>query len=428
MAALGVPRACKAVGVRAHDDDGAELNADYSVEPDGLYLSLVLESGGGQSRDGLRPRNDQYVPALTLLLRRLADRDAVLLGAMVASARLARLSEDERTVKHGPVELADVQDFDQLRLELTTPQGRIGLADRNAKPGNNRKRLQLRLEVPGYAAGDAGRLEADLAFPARLAAQLPAAGELLRSLIGQEIRTVTGRPNMVLAVNTGAALVHTSQSPDGQMVAVTEVQEGLDKLAQQGTVGLNPGELGHRSSFIGAVLATLPGTQITLNPARITLGAPPVEKAGSDPAFAVLDGTAAVKVRKEQAVLRGLLAGGRDLAACALCGQEYPMQFLVAAHVKKRSLCSDEERRDLQHVAMLACVFGCDALYETGWITVGQDGRVQTIPPTSAPGGRIGQHLQALQGRQCTAHNQSSETYFAWHRTTIFRGDILDLR
>jgi hypothetical protein len=120
---------------------------------------------------------------LILLLRRLADRDAVLLGAMVASARLARLSEDERTVKHGPVELANVQDFDQLRLELTVPQGRIGLADGNAKPGNNRKRLQLRLEVPGYAAGDAGRLEADLAFPARLAAQLPAAGELLHFLL-----------------------------------------------------------------------------------------------------------------------------------------------------------------------------------------------------------------------------------------------------
>jgi hypothetical protein len=412
------------MGVRAHDDDGAELNADYSVQPDGLYLSLILESGGGRSRDGLHSRNHQYVPALTLLLRRLADRNAVLLGAMVASAPLARRSEEERTVKHGPVELAGVQDFDQLRLELTTPQGRIGLADPNAKPGNNRKRLQLRIEVPGYAADDAARLESDLAFPARLTGRLPAAGELLRSLIGQEIYTVTGHPNMVLAVNSGAALVRTSQSPDGQMVTMAEVQDGLDKLGQQGTVGINTGELGHRSSFIGAVLATLPGTQITLNPARITLGVPPVEEVGSDPAFAVLDGTAAAKVRKEQATLRSLLAGGRDLAACALCGQEYPMQFLVAAHVKKRSLCSDEERRDLQHVAMLACVFGCDTLYESGWITVGQDGRVQTIPPTSTPGGRIGQHLQALQGRQCTAHNLSSETYFAWHRTIIFRGDI----
>ena len=35
------------------------------------------------------------------------------------------------------------------------------------------------------------------------------------------------------------------------------------------------------------------------------------------------------------------------------------MGFLVAAHVKKRFLCSDDERRDLRHVAVLACTFGC---------------------------------------------------------------------
>lgn len=168
---------------------------------------------------------------------------------------------------------------------------------------------------------------------------------------------------MVLALDSGAARVRTSQSPDGQTVTVTEVQDGLDKLKRHGAVSLDPGELGQCSSFVGAVLATLPGTQVSPDPARITLGAPAAGEAASDPAFAVLDGTAAVKVRKEQAALRSLLAGGRDLAACALCGQEYPMQFLVAAHVKKRSLCSDEERRDLRHVAMLACVFGCDALY-----------------------------------------------------------------
>lgn len=417
---------CKAVGVRAHDDNGAELNANYAVQPDGPYLSLILNSGGGQSPDGPRPRNEQYVEALTLLLRRLADRNAVLLAAMVASAPLARLPEEDRTVTNGPLELASVQNFDQLRLELTTPQGRIGLAHGKKKPGNNRKRLQLRLEVPGYAAGDADRLQADLAVPTRLNGRLPAAGELLRSLIGQEIRTVTGRLNMVVAVNSDVVMVRTSPSPDGRKVAVTEVQDGLDKLDQQGTVGINPDELGHRSSFIGAVLATLPGTQITLNPARITLSTPAAEEGNSDPAFAVLDGTAAVKVRKEQAALRSLLAGGRDRATCALCGQEYPMQFLVAAHVKKRSLCSDKERRDLRHVAMLACVFGCDALYEAGWITVGCDGRIHTIPPTIASGGRIEQHLHALQGQQCTAHDLSSETYFAWHRTTIFRSDIPD--
>ncbi len=90
------------------------------------------------------------------------------------------------------------------------------------------------------------------------------------------------------------------------------------------------------------------------------------------------DSTASVKVRREQARLRALLAGGRAHAACALCGHVYPMEFLVAAHIKKRSLSSDDEHRDLQHVAMLACTFGCDSLYESGgspWTKPGSYGR-----------------------------------------------------
>lgn len=38
------------------------------------------------------------------------------------------------------------------------------------------------------------------------------------------------------------------------------------------------------------------------------------------------------------------------------------MGFLIAAYIKKRPICSDNERRDLSHVAMLACTLGCDAV------------------------------------------------------------------
>jgi hypothetical protein len=66
--------------VRACYDDGVELNAEFSVEADRLYLSVVLESAGGKTISSARPRNDQYVPALTLLLQRLGDRRAVLVS------------------------------------------------------------------------------------------------------------------------------------------------------------------------------------------------------------------------------------------------------------------------------------------------------------------------------------------------------------
>jgi len=50
---------------------------------------LVLESAGSRTAGSERPRNDQYVPTLTLLLRRLGDRRAVLMSALVASARVS---------------------------------------------------------------------------------------------------------------------------------------------------------------------------------------------------------------------------------------------------------------------------------------------------------------------------------------------------
>lgn len=98
------------------------------------------------------------------------------------------------------------------------------------------------------------------------------------------------------------------------------------------------------------------------------------------------------------------------------------MEFLVAAHVKKRSECTDEERRDLHHVAMLACTFGCDALYESGWITVDQHGRIRASSPSEAPEGTFKQRLLQLEGRSCTAHTPASEPYFAWHRSRTLLG------
>jgi hypothetical protein len=129
---------CDPMVVRVRDDDGAELNGEYAVETDNRYLNLMLESAEGRT-DRQRSRNDQYVPALTVLLSRLRDRHAVLLAALVASARLSELPEGDRMLVPGPKDLADVADIGQLRLDITRPQGRIGLPADATKEGNNRK-------------------------------------------------------------------------------------------------------------------------------------------------------------------------------------------------------------------------------------------------------------------------------------------------
>lgn len=413
--------------MRLRDAHGVELNADFGVEVDEGYLSLVLESAGGRTAGADRPRNDQYVPALRLLLERLRDRQAVLLSALVASARVSGLSVDERTLVKGPLKLSGVADVEQLRLEITSAQGRVGLRPGARKEGNNRKRLRLRLDVPGYRLDDAAQLAADLVGPRTdpvdlLAAsrELPKAKELLDALTGVEIQTATGRPNTVLEVRSDVALVRTERSPDGQPVEASEVQKGLDKLAERGSVQVTVRELGHRSAFVGAVLATLPGAQFAGSPAEVVLREPTGDEVISDLHFGELDAVTSVKVRTEQRKLRKLLARGAASAECALCGDRYPITFLIAAHIKKRAVCADQERRDLPHVAMLACSFGCDTLYESGWVTVNQHGVVQTRPADELPEGHLRSRLLHLQGRQCIAHSTNSEPYFAWHRTSMF--------
>ncbi|MGW5718902.1 hypothetical protein ACWEVP_22210 [Amycolatopsis sp. NPDC003865] len=405
------------------DDDGKKLNAQYRVEVDAGVLSVVLESAGGRTAGDSRPRNSDYVPALTLLLSRLRDRRAVLLSAILAPQRPSELSEDQRTLLRGPLDLARIADIERLRLDITSPQGRIGRPEGVVREGNNRKRIRIRLEVPGYGIGDAADLAADLADGPAATPVLPSAEDLLRDLLGTEIRTVaTGQPNTVLDVRDGVATVRTGRSPGGSPVDVSDVQEGLDLLAAKGSVTVSVAELGHRSSFVGAVLARLPVVRTTAKPPTITLSEPTADQLAADRHFGELDVVAQVKVRTEQAKLRKLLAGAREFAECALCGDSYPIEFLVAAHIKKRAACTDDERRNLAHIAMLACSFGCDVLYESGWITVGADGSVRVRLPDALPDGRMRSLLTKVQGRRCEAHTPDAEPYFAWHRENVFKG------
>jgi hypothetical protein len=102
-----------------------------------------------------------------------------------------------------------------------------------------------------------------------------------------------------------------------------------------------------------------------------------------------------------------------------LCGETYSTQFLIAARIKPQSVCTEDERRDLAHVAMRACAFGCDALYETGYITVGSDGRI--MPATVEDGSLLKAPLEAVAGRECLAFGDCSRAYFEWHRRNRFR-------
>ncbi|MFJ3841856.1 hypothetical protein ACWGHM_34640 [Streptomyces sp. NPDC054904] len=163
-------------------------------------------------------------------------------------------------------------------------------------------------------------------------------------------------------------------------------------------------------------------TYLTLDPAP---AAPQKDDPKEDDkAVAAYDGELERKAtraqRGEQAALKRRLLPGLT-GQCALCGRELPGTFLIGAHIKKRAMCTDDEKRDLDNIAMLACTLGCDALFEHGYVTVAKGGTLQ-VSPLAAAIPEIGTHIrEQLAGRTVTWWNPQREPYYQWHRTHTFK-------
>ncbi|MFE2049707.1 hypothetical protein ACFXAS_14490 [Streptomyces sp. NPDC059459] len=164
---------------------------------------------------------------------------------------------------------------------------------------------------------------------------------------------------------------------------------------------------------------------LTLDPANaaITPLDPGTEQAAVDAFDGELERKAQRAARGEQAALKRRLLPGTT-GECALCGRELPGTFLIGAHIKKRSMCTDTEKRDLANIAMLACVFGCDALYEHGYVAVAPGGDIQTSPlANDVP--EVAAYIQEkLASRTVTWWNEEREPYYDWHRMHTFKAGL----
>lgn len=125
-----------------------------------------------------------------------------------------------------------------------------------------------------------------------------------------------------------------------------------------------------------------------------------------------LDIEGKTKSRAEQGFIRKALFGNRTIHTCQICGKEYPIQFLVAAHIKKRSLCTKEEKLDYQNIVMPMCKFGCDDLFEKGYILV-KDGKVALNQKLTTEW--LDVYLHNLAGREIDNWNERNAKYFVWH-------------
>jgi hypothetical protein len=127
------------------------------------------------------------------------------------------------------------------------------------------------------------------------------------------------------------------------------------------------------------------------------------------------DATGLRKFRKEQQALRSLLFGDNDYATCALSGNSYPVNFLVATHVKPRAFCDEQERMDWEHIVMPACKFGCDELYEQGYIAVENGGEI-VVRHNMRRTPEIERYIAQFAQKKCSHWSAASEPYFAWRR------------
>jgi len=127
------------------------------------------------------------------------------------------------------------------------------------------------------------------------------------------------------------------------------------------------------------------------------------------------DANSITKTRKESGIFRRKLFPNNKPTICAVCGKEYPAELMVAAHIKMRASCSEEERLDI-NVVMPACKFGCDELYEKGFIIVDHKGLV--VPSTQAFGvtNELDEFLDAIRGNKVIGFSSGNELYFEWHR------------
>lgn len=118
------------------------------------------------------------------------------------------------------------------------------------------------------------------------------------------------------------------------------------------------------------------------------------------------------KRRLEQGYLKRHLFDRRTIATCGICEQEYPIAFLVAAHIKRRAMCSPVERKDL-NVVMPMCKLGCDELFENGYIAV-QAGQVIDLAkkPTTP---QIQLRISEVVNRVCSYATPERAAYFQWH-------------
>jgi len=69
---------------------------------------------------------------------------------------------------------------------------------------------------------------------------------------------------------------------------------------------------------------------------------------------------------------------------------------------------------------MLACLLGCDSLFEKGYVAVGEGGRILTSKLVEASGSVAEFVHHHLEGRVSPWWSLGRDKYYDWHRRHVF--------
>ncbi|MFW1690542.1 hypothetical protein ACG9H2_11310 [Acinetobacter ursingii] len=131
-----------------------------------------------------------------------------------------------------------------------------------------------------------------------------------------------------------------------------------------------------------------------------------------------LDYDSKTKSRKEQNFLRAHLMNAKIESNCTICGNLFPLDFLIAAHIKPRKDCKQNEKLDFDNIATLMCKMGCDDLYERGYIYI-ENGIVKknTKRKTTI---YLDQIISTIEGKEIKNWGNSKH-YYDFHKNTFLR-------
>ena len=415
-----------------HDGDRL-IDAAFSVAVTGPQaFEIVLESSGG-SPGSKKARNPEYRRALLELLRRCASIAQTLDDCQVVSGPAMALPESERRVSPTggftyPIALTTATDFEALTNALTTPQTRI--ASSVPSGGSPRKRLMLEFTSQESGLTETEVMDALDAVPGR-------ARKVDRKDIAEGLERADIDAALAEWRDIGADAFHARYGTAKAYKFVIADANGREYDAKAVLFGARAiaGLDGESADFDGdryTVLGPLEKLGYVVEDITREDADGPTYDAASDAAALArriqkakefageTDASVERRVRREQRLLREALGLGIGSHPCSLCGRTYPDRLLIAAHIKKRSKCTYEEKTDIPAIAMIACAFGCDALFEHGYVVVNDEGLIEATP-WSESDTHLHEMVMALVGKPVTNLNLDSLPYFEWHKTNALK-------